>query len=263
MDCAGWRSVLFPFQATALRVRRFCSDSRGRKSCGVGPCPVVVPVDEVDGPVRHHGVQQFTCGSAAGEEVHGPSSAQDPGFVRVFLRVAGNTCHHLFCAGGLCQVTLKQLDPGEDGVDVGVLETGHHQLTLQVHPAGLRRDGSVDVLGCSDRDDPAFGYCQVCAEGSGVVAGVYPSVLKQNLCVHGGVLSWEIQLCETHYEPDHIKVNSVDINDDKDFDWTLKGGGHESCRLIFNRGSHGRRTFDGAASTVDGPPYAPGPRHHH
>ncbi len=132
VEGAGGVPVGVPLDAAVRRVRRPGVDPGQLERPAVDPCPVVVPVGQVDRPVGHHPVEVGRGRSAAGEGRHRPASAEDPRHLRVVGGVRRDGGEVAVPALHLGQVAPDPLESALDGVHVGIHEPRREQPSPEI-----------------------------------------------------------------------------------------------------------------------------------
>jgi hypothetical protein len=102
-----------------------------------------------------HLVQHGAVGRHTAEGLVGPAGAHHPGQAGVRRGVPGHAAQVARRVVLPGEVAAQQVQPGEDGVHVGVLEARQQQPLRQIHHLGTARDQRIQVGVGADRDDRA------------------------------------------------------------------------------------------------------------
>ena len=113
---------------------------------GVDPCPMAVPVGQVDGPVGHDAIERRRRRGAAFERVHGPPTAEDPRHLGVGVGVGPDRGEVLIGRRQVVQVALEHVQAAAHGMDMRVLEPRHQHASGQIDDLRARSDGLPDVI---------------------------------------------------------------------------------------------------------------------
>ena len=125
--------------AAVGRVRGVAVDAGPVHGHAVDPAGMAVAVRKEHRAVRHHGVQSCGGGDAPGEGRDRPPAAHDPWQVAVGCGVGLDSSQVFVDPGEVQQVALVHGRPGEERVDVGVLEPGEDQPAAEVDHFGPGR----------------------------------------------------------------------------------------------------------------------------
>lgn len=155
LEGSGGGAVRLPLDPPVHGIGGVRVDPRDPQGAGVDPGAVAVAVAEQHGPVRDHRVEHGPGGGAAGEDVHRPAAAADPGGPGVGRGVGGDDGQVALGRVLPAQVAAEHLHPGHGRVDVGVLEARYEQAAREVDDLGGRvHEGAYAAL-VGDGEDPA------------------------------------------------------------------------------------------------------------
>ena len=160
----------------------------------VHPGAVVVAVGQEHRPVGDHLVEVLLGGHAAGEHVHAPAAAGDPGGAGVAAGVGADR-RQVALPGVLAgQVALAALQPAAGRVHVRVLEPGQQHPPAQVDHLGARAHVGPHFRVGAHRRDPAILDRDRLRPGPCGVHGVHRSPgqhqVGRALGVHRPPLTW-------------------------------------------------------------------------
>ena len=108
----------------------------GQLECpGVDPGAVAVAVGQDDRAIRHDRVEVLAPWRAAGEVVHVPAAAADPGLVRVASSVLGDHREVGLAPAGVVELAAEPGQTAVDRMDVRILETRRDRSAAKLDDA--------------------------------------------------------------------------------------------------------------------------------
>ena len=162
-------------------VGRRSVDAREAQRGAVHPRRMAVPVRQEHRPIRHHGVEHGAVGYAAGEDVHGPSAAQDPRLVGMRVGVCADQLDVAVRRMDLAEVAPQAVETAATRVDVRVLEPRQQRASGQVDRLGRRSADLADPIVRADGHDPAASNGHRLRLGVGRVDRVHRAVHERQV----------------------------------------------------------------------------------
>ncbi len=142
-----------PLDASVPGVGRVPGDARDLEGPAVHPGAVAVPVHEEHGPVGDDVVEVLTPRRSTREEVHGPSTAHDPGLLGVFPSVLGDDPPVSVEGAHALEVDAQAVPARLRGMNVSVLKAGDEHPAPEVDDLRRRPRQRADLLIGADGHD--------------------------------------------------------------------------------------------------------------
>ena len=134
-------------------IGRVLPDTADLERSGVHPRAVDVAVHEEHRSVRDERIELFLPGGPAGEQVHGPATADDPVDVGVLASIGGDDPAVILERMDVLEIDANAVQARGGWMTVGILEAGDHQPPIELD---RRRPGSgqrADLLVGAHRQD--------------------------------------------------------------------------------------------------------------